>query len=203
MRLLLAFVLILSVGATVSADSPPIGKPLLRDDFSEDKHDLRKATRGQWIVADGMISVTQDDETYKKFKNHGPLLAYGLPLSDVEVRVDFKPDGCRSVVFTFDAESGHAFRIIMTGARPGVVYGYDPQPGEDRPKANPLTRQLPKLSDQWTSLRVRITGDKASIRIGDSEYEVSHPSIGQKKTVAKIGFAFGSFHVRRFELDSI
>lgn len=189
---------------TAHAQAPKVGKTLLRDDFSLAKHKDRAATRGDWQVTDGTISVTQDPELYKKFANHGPLLAYPIPHDDAEARVEFRPSGCKSVVFTMDAESGHAFRIVLPVERPGVVFGYDPQPGEDRPKAHPLSRELPSLTDDtWTSLRARVVGDTASVKIGDQNFKVSHPSIDQVKTTVKIGFAFGSLQVRKFELVGI
>jgi hypothetical protein len=204
MRYLSFFMLGFSMIVAASAESPAPRKTLLRDDFSAAKQKDRAATRGDWQVADGAIGVTQDPKLYKKFADHGPLLAYEIPHDDAEARVEFKPSGCKSVVFTMDAQSGHAFRIILPADRPGIIYAYDPQPGEDRPKAHPLSRELPTLSDnEWTSVKVRVVGDTATVNIGDKNFKVSHPSIDQAKTTVKIGFAFGSFQVRKFELDGI
>tara|TARA_R110002049_G_scaffold2750_10_gene22447 strand:+ start:92507 stop:93109 length:603 start_codon:yes stop_codon:yes gene_type:complete len=196
--------LTLAIAACLSADAPTKNETLLRDDFKSADHQDRAASRGDWKVSGGVISVTQDPVLYEKYANHGPLLAYEIPHDDAEARVQFKPQGCKTVVFTMDAETGHAFRIILRTDRLGSIYGYDPQPGADRPKANPLSREMPMLKDnEWTSLSARVTGQTATVIVNGKEFKVTHPSIDQNKTTVKIGFAFGSFAVRSFELDAI
>ena len=59
---------------------------LLKDDFANGGSSTRRAIRGDWKIADGVASCTQDDELYKKFKNHGPIIFYDLPFDDATVR---------------------------------------------------------------------------------------------------------------------
>jgi hypothetical protein len=78
------------------------------------------------------------------------------------------------------------------------------EPGDQNPKPVFLSRDLPKLDDRsWTKLRVRVIDDTATMTIGDQTLKVKHPSVARTKTVAKIGFAFGEFKIRRFDLDAI
>ena len=60
----------------------------------------RRAMRGDWQIADGVATCAQDDALYKKFKNHGPIIFYDLPTTDSTISYAFKPQGCKSVVFT-------------------------------------------------------------------------------------------------------
>ncbi len=94
------------------------GKQLVKDMFTTAKFNPRNAARGDWKIEGGIASVTQDDAMFKKFKNHGPIMIYTVGHDDATAIVDIKPTGCRTVVFTMDAENGgHAFRVKLRTKR--------------------------------------------------------------------------------------
>lgn len=199
--------------AVVSSVNAKETSPLVADHFDSETHATRNATRGEWTIADGMATVAHDDELYKKFANHGPIINYEVPFDDAAAVVEFRANSCKTVVFTMDgAEGGHAFRIIMrpppTGDKPNVgksmAVTYTEKVGNDKPKMIPLSREVPALdNDHWTRLEVRLVGDKAKITVNGKMISVQHERLDQKKKIAKIGFAFGDFAIRKFELDAI
>lgn len=176
------------------------------DDFSQTHNPVRKALRGDWKFADSVASVTQDDELYKKYKNHGPILNYEIAHTDAEVTVVFKASGFKAVVFTMDAvDGGHAFRVIMRPAgSPGksTVQTYTEK--QDNGKAKPivLDRSLASISpNEWTRLSVQVEGKKAIVQLAGQTVVVEHERISQAKKIAKLGFSFGEISIRQFNVD--
>ncbi|MCA9136862.1 MAG: hypothetical protein KDB00_08885 [Planctomycetales bacterium] len=181
---------------------------LLRDDFSSLQHPTRKAQRGDWKIADGMASVKQDDELYRKYQNHGPIMVYEIPHVDAKAVVEFKPQGCKTVVFTMDAaEGGHAFRVILRSeslGQPSMVLTYAEKPADDKAKPIVLDRDVPKLKEgQWHRIEVSVKGQHATVKIGDQSFEVQHARIAQQKGIVKLGFSFGELAIRNFTMDAI
>ena len=78
---------------TLFAESPASAKTLINDDYADAKYKIRKPLRGDWKIENGVAAVTQDDELYKKFKNHGPIMVYEVPHDDASAEVTFKPNG--------------------------------------------------------------------------------------------------------------
>lgn len=205
--------LFLALVALGSAASAKETSPLVADHFESETHATRNAARGDWTIADGIAAVAHDDELYKKYANHGPIINYEIPFDDASVAIEFKANDCKTVVFTMDgAEGGHAFRIIMrpppTGDKPNaaksMVVTYTEKVGEDKPKMIPLSREVPALdNNQWTRLEVRLVGDKVDVAVNGKTISVQHERLNQKKRIAKIGFSFGDFAIRKFELDAI
>lgn len=173
----------------------------------------RKAVRGDWKIDNGMASVTQDAELYKKYNNHGPLMLYEVPHCDARVVIDVRPSSCRTVVFTMDAEEGgHAFRIRLrtqtanesTKPSSQIVTYAASEPGQ---KAEMIVlsggNDVPKLVDgHWNRIQASVVGDTAVVTINTKTIRVQHPRIAQPKKSAKIGFSFGSLDIREFRLTS-
>ncbi len=196
-------ILFLALSSTVLfAESPKSADSLVNDDYTDTKLKIRKPLRGDWKIQHGTASVTQDDELYKKFKNHGPIMVYEVPHDDASAEVTFKPNGCKSVVFTMDAkQGGHAFRVKLSTKAPGTTLTYIKKP--DAEKATPvfLDKTLPKLAEgEWATLRVKVVGDKATVQLGETTIDVKHAMIDQPKKIAKLGFSFGSLELKQFRL---
>ncbi len=200
----------LGLAIPAPAEETSTKKPtaLVQDDFTTPKHPTRKPLRGTWKVADGVASVVQDDESYKKHNNHGPILVYEVEHSNATAVTQFKSKGCKAVVFTMDAVGGgHAFRVIMrskSAGKPGTIQTYAEKQGNEKAKPIVLNREVPMLADdQWQELKVTVKGDRATVEIAGKKFEVSHPRIAQKKKIAKLGFSFGQIAIRKFELVSL
>lgn len=185
---------------------------LVDDDYSTKKHPQRKALRGGWTIADGMASVAQDDALYKKCKNHGPIMAYEVAHTDAVAVVEFKPTGCKAVVFTMDAAAGgHAFRVQLrteTGKpKPEsriVTYAAKKEGAEKAEMVVLEDKGVPKLKDgEWNRIEVRVVGGKATVKIADKTFTVTHPRIAQAKSIAKLGFSFGELSIRKFSLEEL
>jgi hypothetical protein len=58
------------------------GTVAFKDDFSTATLERRRALRGAWEFADHAASCVQDDELYKQYKNHGPIIFYDHPFTD-------------------------------------------------------------------------------------------------------------------------
>src|SRR5262245_37673490 len=67
------------------------GRTIVADDFTQQERPNRRLTRGDWKVANGIAVCTQDEELFKKYKNHGPALWYDQPFRDAIVRFEFQP----------------------------------------------------------------------------------------------------------------
>ena len=197
MRPLLSVLLLLSISFVANGESP-----LLHDDYTQTEHKTRKAMRGDWKIDGGIASVTQDDAMYKKFKNHGPIMVYGIPHDDASAEVTFKPSGCKTVVFTMDADGGgHAFRVKLSPKAPGIALTYIKEAGKEKATPVVLSKELPKLKEgEWTTIKAHVVGDKATVTVGDTTVEVQHEKIDQAKKIAKLGFSFGSLEIKQFDL---
>ena len=159
----------------------------------------RRATRGTWEFKDGVATCTQDDELYKKHKDHGPIIFYDLPFTDATLKLSFKAKpGCKSVVFTANGEGGHVFRFVSS-ERGTTIRAY-PKSSADHTSVE-LARGPALKLDEWIDILVQLQGGKATIRIGpDFEKVVEHPDLASAKTNFSIGYAFSTFSVRGVEV---
>lgn len=204
--------LTISLGATAVSAADTQGVKLVDDDYTQASYPHRNAARGDWIIADGVASVTQDDELYKKYKNHGPIMIYTVPHTDASAVVEFKPEGCRAVVFTMDAaEGGHAFRVKLVPEDPkrprqrsAIVSYLAKKPGAEKAEQVVLNnKNVPALADgDWTRLEVTVVGDTATVKLGEETIRVQHDQIAQAKKIAKLGFSFGALEIRQFQLQA-
>ena len=143
---------------------------------------------------------SHDDELYKKFKDHGPILTYESNYRDGVVETVFKGSDAKEtqrIVFTMDGEKGHVVRVIMRPGNPSRLLVWN----DEEKKPTVLATDLPALSeDQWTPLRVETKGINVDLRIGEENFSFEHPGIARQKTNAKISFAFGNFAAKEFHL---
>ncbi len=187
-------------------------KTLIDDDYSSAEYSKRNAARGPWKIENGIATVKHDDELYKKYKNHGPIMIYNVPHTDAIVVVEVKPTDCKTVVFTMDAaEGGHAFRVKLRtqGKSKGgpssqiVTYAAKKEGAEKAETIVLNSDDTPKLiNNEWNRIEISVVGEKATFKLGDKTVQVKHPRIAQEKSIAKIGFAFGSLSLRKFSLEA-
>ncbi|MDF1811164.1 MAG: hypothetical protein P1V20_03090 [Verrucomicrobiales bacterium] len=173
------------------------GEILLKDDFSDAKDSVRRASRGDWTFSDGIASCTQDDELYKKYKDHGPIIFYDLAHKDASISFSFKATDAKSVVFTANGDKGHVFRFVMSSK--GLSVRAFPPDSETKSIATGREPDVQLNSGQWTEVSVQLKGDSATIKIGDSfEKTYQHASYDLPKKNLSIGFAFGSISVKNW-----
>jgi hypothetical protein len=169
------------------------GQLPISDDFSKPELPFRSLGRGLWKVADGMTTCTQDDELYKKFKDHGPMITYRVPHKDANIKMAFRPDErVKNVVFTINGNSGHVFRIVSStaGTRAFVFVG-------DDHKSSPIATDLPKfIVGDWNKYEVDVQGKKLKIKFGDYVKEFENDALDTAKVNVTIGFAFGTLSVK-------
>jgi hypothetical protein len=184
-------VLLLIATTAFAADAP-----LLQDDFSAPKIQQRRAMRGEWKFADKTATCTQDDELYKKNKDHGPILFYDLAYTDAAIRFSVKPDtSTKTVVFTANGEKGHVFRIVFSAA--GAAVRAFPNDSKDHNSIALANEAALKLKPgEWTHVSVELRGSKATIKVGDFIKTYEHSSINAAKTNLSIGFSYGTLSVK-------
>ncbi|MFV0442476.1 MAG: hypothetical protein ACK5Q5_02785 [Planctomycetaceae bacterium] len=169
---------------TLLNDSFEAGEPLPR----------RRAQRGNWKIADGVAKVTQDDEQYKQYKNHGPIIFYDLNYTDATIQFQYQPKQCKSFVLTCNGDQGHVFRFVTTAA--GTSLRAFP-PGEEQSIQLHRDPQLTLADGKWTQVTVKLRGEQALVQIGDAApIKVEHASLARPKSNLSVGFAFGTFAVR-------
>lgn len=184
-------------GLSLQAADPPT----FTDPFTADGQvPQRRAMRGDWQIADGVAKCTQDDALYKKYKNHGPIIFYDVATTDSTVRYSFKPQGCKSVVFTLNGEKGHVFRFV-TGAR-GTNFRAFPPNREVKSIQTGLEKNWLLKEDEWTAVEVKMEGNKATVKFGDHEAVViEHDTYATAKTNLSVGFSFGTLAVKGIEVS--
>ncbi|MEZ6124709.1 MAG: hypothetical protein R3C49_16295 [Planctomycetaceae bacterium] len=182
---------------TACATEPP--RVSFSDPFTNTKCAERRAIRGDWKIADGVAECVQDDELYKKYKDHGPIIFYDLKYTDAKVSFQVKPEAAKTIVFTANGEDGHVFRFILTEAFVSVRAF----PPESKEKSISLAREEhPLKQSEWIPVVVTLQGTKATVRIGsDFEQTWEHPSLARPKTNLSVGFSFGKLSVRNLVVE--
>jgi hypothetical protein len=169
-------------------------EPMLKDDFSDAALAARKATRGTWTYADGVATCTQDDELYRKNKDHGPILFYDLAYTDAVLHFRFKATEAKSVVFTANGDSGHVFRFVLGAA--GLNVRAFPPGSEEKSTSLGLDKEIKLRSGEWVGVTVTLKGETATIKMGaGSETTYTHPSLARSKVNFSVGFSFGTLSV--------
>lgn len=185
-------ILVLFAGAATTFTK---AEPLFTDPFTaEAKVPERRAMRGDWKIEDGVASVTQDDELYKKYKDHGPIIFYDLETDNATFRYSFKPDGCKAVVFTINGD-GHVFRFV-TSERGTSVRAF-PSEGEAKSISSGQEKDWSLADGEWTDVVVKVDGENVTITFGDNDpLTVTHETYANEKTNFSIGHSFGSLSVK-------
>lgn len=190
MKMLL--LLLAATTAALAADAP-----VLKDDFSDPKLVGRRASRGEWKFADNTATCTQDDELYKKNKDHGPIIFYDLAYTDARIEFAVKPDAAnKSIVFTSNGEDGHVFRVGF-GERGAAIRAFPTDGKEHQSVSAGQEKDLKLKVGEWTKVSVDLRGPKATLTVGDGFTQTyEHPSYARPKTNLSIGFSFGSLSVK-------
>jgi hypothetical protein len=193
-RPLLSVVTLLTLAVSaLNAVEPP-----LVDDFSNPKLEGRRASRGDWVMKDGIAKVTQDDALYAKYKNHGPIIFYDVDHKDAVIEFSYKPESVKSFVFTVNGADGHVFRTV-TSER-GTDFRAFP-PGDDHASISLHRLPKPMVEGEWTPMKIELKGPKATVTVGDNEpITVEHASLDRAKINTSVGFSFGSLEVKNFSV---
>lgn len=185
------FLLLLLTTAALGADAP-----LLKDDFSDPKLAGRRASRGEWKFADNTATCTQDDELYKKNKDHGPIIFYDLAHTDAHIEFSIKPDAAnKTIVFTSNGENGHIFRVGF-GERGAAVRAFPTDSKDHQSVSTGQEKDLKLKVGEWTKVSVDLRGPKATLKVGEFTKTYEHASYARAKTNLSIGFSFGTVSVK-------
>ena len=178
-----------------AADAPTFSDPFTADA----KVPVRRAMRGDWQIADGVAKCKQDDALYKKYKNHGPIIFYDLPTTDSTIRYEFKPQGCKAVVFTLNAQKGHVFRFATIAG--STTFRAFPPDGEKKSILSGAKKEWKLKEGEWTSVEVKMEGKKATVKFGDHEaFVIEHDTYAKAKTNLSVGFSFGTLSLKGVEV---
>lgn len=183
--------LLLALSSVLAGDAP-----LLRDDFSAARLDQRRALRGDWKFADQTATCTQDDELYKKNKDHGPIIFYDLNYTDASIRFAVKPDSStQSVVFTANGGEAHLFRLVFGKA--GMAVRAFPAAGKDHKAVALANEAAVKLkAGEWNDVSIEMRGGNATVKVGAFTRTYEHASIGLQKVNLSVGFSFGTLSIK-------
>jgi hypothetical protein len=183
--------LLLVTASALAADAP-----LLQDDFSDAKFATRRAMRGDWKFADKAAICTQDDELYKKNKDHGPILFYDLAYTDAAIRFAVKPGTAnKMIVFTANGAESHLFRLVFSEAGMAVrAFPTDSKEHKAVALANEATVKL--KPGEWTNVSIELRGTKATVKVGEFTKSYEHAAISAAKTNLSVGFSFGTVSVK-------
>lgn len=175
-------------------------EPIFKDDFdAATKVPERRAMRGDWQIDDGIARVTQDDELYKKYKDHGPILFYDVATTDATFRYAFKAEGCKTVVFTINGD-GHVFRIVSS--EKGTSVRAFPPSGEQKSISTSQQKDWTLKDGEWTEVEVMVDGETVTISFGEHEpVTVEHTSHANEKTNFSIGHSFGTLSVKNLTVE--
>jgi hypothetical protein len=172
------------------------------DGFTAPELANRRLMRGDWKVAGGVASVTQDDALYKQYKNHGPIVFYDLPMQDVRVKFEVRLEDAKRFVFTFNGKGGHVFRLLQNPDNAAVL-AFEEKDGKHA--ALRLDTALPKVSNgEWIAYTIEVRGDTARIAIGEAlEKTVRHASYAAPKSNLSLSFHYGTMQVRGLSVEPL
>jgi hypothetical protein len=167
------------------------------DQFTEISHPLRKLSRGEWKVENGVATCTQSDALFKKSKNHGPIIRWDLPTTDSVIEFEYRADvAVQAMIFTVNRTKGHAFRVMAkpSGSRVIAYAANHDEPGISAP--------APAMKpNEWQKIRVEIRGNKATALIAGETIEVIQPALAGPKATITIGFSYGTLAVRKVRVS--
>jgi hypothetical protein len=207
--LILLIAILTSTAGTEGADKQAhdldlgqAGKTLFQDDFSKQKHAGRRPTRGRWKFGNSSASCVQDDELYKKHKNHGPVMWFDLKFTDAAIEYDVKTEGCRNFVFTVNGKDGHIHRFV-TSAKQTSVRAW-PKDNDHKSIASVTGKTSVAKLEEWTSVTVELKGGRSVIRIGENEkLTANHGNYAEAKNLIGLGFTFGKANFRNFRVREL
>ena len=172
------------------------------DSFTTEELANRRLLRGEWNVAGGVARVTQDDALYKKYKNHGPIAFYDLPMGDVRVSFEVRLEDAKRFIFTFNGKGGHVFRLLQNEANAAAM-AYQDKDGKHAPLR--LDTALPRVGNgQWIRYEVELRGEAAAFSIGDEfRKTVKHASFAKQKANLSLSFHYGAMEIRRLRVEPL
>ncbi len=192
-RPLLSLLLAVASAASLCAET------LVEDKFTSaelPKRDLA-ANRGQWKLADGVATCTQDDALFAKNKDHGPVIWYDATFTDATIKFTFKAEQSKTFVFTLNDEKGHDFRFVMTPT--GLSVRAWPEQGHEAKAVSLLTPKpgTPALKDGiWVQAELKFEGKKCTLKLGDFQQTFEHDAIARPRAKMGLGFSFGTLSVK-------
>jgi len=172
------------------------GKAIVHDTFTGEEVSQRRLTRGDWKLQDNIASCTQDDEQFKKNKDHGPALWYDIDYHNAIISFEYKASKeVKGVVFTVNSKNGHVFRFVTNEVTD--VRAWDAEHNGKR-----LVSDGPRLKhEQWVKVTVELAGDKSVIQIDDYVAEVQDASYDVDKSVVGFGHQYGTLSIRNFNVS--
>ena len=181
---------LLLAAAVFAADAP-----LLKDDFLLQDFAGRRALRGEWKFAEGNATCTQDDEVYKKNKDHGPILFYDLAYTEAAIHFGVKPDAAnKMLILTANGAEGHVFRLVFTPNGMGVR-AFPPEEKDHKSISLGNEAAVKLKTDGWNMVSVELRGSKATVKVGEFTKTYEHASIARAKTNLSVGFSYGTVSV--------
>lgn len=174
------------------------GAAIVADDFTQQEKSNRRLTRGDWKVAAGIATCVQDEELFKKYKNHGPAIWYDQTFRDAVIRFEFQPSrDCSQFVFTVNGKEGHIFRFVMNDMGTDVrAWGPNHEPKRLASNGPPLPK------DAWIPVTVELVGKQACVQIGDKyQVQVADDSYTAEKTIVGVSFHHGTLQLRNFSVS--
>jgi hypothetical protein len=182
----LRIALLLLTSSLLAADLP------FEDRFTEASLTLRKLGRGSWKIENGQAICIQNDELYKKAKDHGPMITWDIPTTDSVIEFEYLPDiDVKTMIFTVNRAKGHAFRIIATADTSRVIAFAASH--DDKPASAAAPAMKP---GEWQKVRVELRGAKATTNVAGKTISLDQPALAGLKANITIGFSFGTLAVR-------
>lgn len=191
--------LFLSVFAIVTLSAK--ADVLVEDHFDAAKKAGRDlaAGRGKWKMADGVATCTQDDELYKKNKNHGPIMWYQAAFTDGTIHFSVKPQDCKQFVFTLNDDKGHVFRFVQNATGLSVRCWAMPGGHEAKPTVlNDKSLKTPAMKQgEWTDVELKFAGKKCTLKVSpDFQHTFENDAIAKAKAKLGLGFSFGTVSIK-------
>ena len=175
--------------------------PLLKDDFLLPNFEGRRALRGEWKFAESNATCTQDDELFKKNKDHRPILFYDLAYTDAAIHFGVKPDAAnKMIVFTANSAEGHVFRLVFTPTGMGVR-AFPPEEKDHKSISLGNEAAVKLKADEWASVGVELRGSKATVKVGEFTKIYEHASIARAKANLSVGFSYGTVSVKELVVE--
>jgi hypothetical protein len=125
--------------------------------------------KGQWIPADGVLSVVDIPA-----EKHIPVLHHKVGLACAVIELEFRLDGAGSFLVGCDSDK-HVGRVVINAKGLSIA--------EDSVKPSHTIAELPLAvkKGEWHKLRVEWKGDQMAARLGSIEVRAQHAFLATAK----------------------
>lgn len=182
-----------------------LGDVLIHDNFSKPDLKVRTFKNGDWTLNSDMASCTQDDELYRKRKNHGPAVIYDSEFNHARISFEAMFEQSEAFVVTFTSDDKNKlFRFVLNSEKPLSVRAWRGSSKGKKPDFLEDGKKTPKLiNGHWHQVSLEFKQNQCTINIDDFSKTYSHEGIGKTKHRLGLALHYGTISLKNVILEKL